>query len=156
MHFKTLIYIQSCLTFHISYSKKKFSLILITSVITIFLLSNNLQFHKIWTIPPVYGKLQDTDDSIDVRGDWSRQVDTYAKSYPVAQRHKFKRDILKKSIPSITKVKRKRLLRLFISWHFILLFVAIFTDHAGQRIKRTCFTDFSRNSIVELIFRSFQ
>lgn len=98
MHFKTLIYIQSCLTFHISYSKKKFSLILITSVITIFLLSNNLQFHKIWTIPPVYGKLQDTDDSIDVRGDWSRKVDTYAKSYPVAQRHKFKRDILKKSI----------------------------------------------------------
>lgn len=131
--------------FDVSHFKRgEFSLILITRITTIFSLSNILQFHTILIISSVYiyiyiylGILNTLLQTILSRMNRSHRVDTYAKIVILflpsflTVRRKFKRGILKKSISSTRWNVRGY--SFFISWHFIFLFVVIFTiDRIGS------------------------
>lgn len=129
--------------FDVSHFKRRvgeFSLILITRITTIFSLSNILQFHTILIISLVYTYIYISWNSEYVANDTIADESFPSSGYlrknrnplPSLQRRKFKRGILKKSISSTSTRWNVRGYSFFISWHFIFLFVVIFTiDRIG-------------------------
>lgn len=126
--------------FDVSHFKRRvgeFSLILITRITTIFSLSNILQFHTILIISLVYISWNSEYVANDTIADESFPSSGYLRKnrnpLPSLQRRKFKRGILKKSISSTSTRWNVRGYSFFISWHFIFLFVVIFTiDRIGS------------------------